>query len=105
MVYHILSGCDIYYGLCLIDELLDQVLMLLGTITHREASLHGVEFVPGLDLCRGQRHRRAMTDAMECDLLNVGQNVVEASVDEGAPSIDGVRGHIRRQLEGLQLHR
>ena len=78
--------------------------MLLGAVAHWEASLHGVELIPSLDLPRGQCHRRAMTDAMKGDLLDVGQNVVEASVDEGAPSIDGVRGHIRRQLEGLQLH-
>ena len=45
-----------------------------------------------------------MTDAMEGNLLNVGQNVVEASVDEGAPSINGISGRVRRQLEGLQLH-
>ena len=46
-----------------------------------------------------------MTNAMEGDLLNVSQDVLEMSVDEGTPSIDGVRGHVRRQLERLQLHR
>ena len=45
-----------------------------------------------------------MTNVVEGNLLNVGQDVLETSVDEGTPSIDGVRGHIRRQLEGLQLH-
>ena len=30
--------------------------MLLGAIAQREASLHGVELVPSLDLRRGQRH-------------------------------------------------
>ena len=43
-------------------------------------------------------------NAVKGDLLNAGRNIMEASVDEGTPSIDGVRGHIRRQLEGLQLH-
>ena len=43
--------------------------------------------------------------AMESDFLNVGQNFLEASVDEGTSSIDGVHGWVRRQLEGLQLHR
>ena len=56
MVYHILSGCDIYYGLCCIKELLDQVLMLLEAIAHWEPGLHGMELMPGLDLRRGQRH-------------------------------------------------
>ena len=45
-----------------------------------------------------------MMNAVKGDLLNAGRNIMEASVDEGTPSIDGVRGHIRRQLEGLQLH-
>ena len=56
MVYHILSGCDIYYGLCCIDELLDQVLVLLGAIAHWETGLHGMKLVSGLDLRHGQRH-------------------------------------------------
>ena len=46
-----------------------------------------------------------MTNVMEVDLLNMGRDVLEASIDEGTPSIDGVRGHVRRQLERLQLHR
>ena len=46
-----------------------------------------------------------MTNAVEGDLLNVGRDVLEASVDEGTPSIDGVRGRVRRQLERLQLYR
>ena len=79
--------------------------MLLGAITHREASLCGVELVPGLDLHRGQCHRRAMMDAMKGDLLDTGQNIMEAGVDKGAPGIDGIHSHVRRQLEGLQLHR
>ena len=57
MVYHILSGCDVYYGLRCVDEFLDQLLVLLKAIAHQEADLHGVELVPGLDLCRGQRHQ------------------------------------------------
>ena len=64
-----------------------------------------MELVPSLDLHRGQRHRCTMTNVVEGDLLNTGQNVVEASVDEGTMSIDGVHGCIRCQLEGLQLHR
>ena len=78
--------------------------MLLGAVAHREASLYGVELVPSLDLHHGQRHRRAMTNAVEGDFLNAGWNVVEANVDEGAPSVNGIRGRVRRQLEGLQLH-
>ena len=46
-----------------------------------------------------------MTDTMKGDLLDVGRDTVEASIDEGAPGVDGRRSHIRRQLEGLQLHR
>ena len=46
-----------------------------------------------------------MTDAVKGDLLDTGRDVVEACIDEGAPSADGIRGHVRRQLEGLQLHR
>ena len=78
--------------------------MLFGAIAHREASLHGMELIPGLDLHHGQRYRRAMKNTMEGNFLNVGQNILEASIDVGTPSIDGVCGRIRRQLEGLQLH-
>ena len=79
--------------------------MLLGAITHQEASLHGVELVPGLDLRCGQHHRHVVTDAMEGDLLDMGQDVMKAGVDEGAPGIDRRRSHVHHQLEGLQLHR
>ena len=79
--------------------------MLLGAIAHQETSVHGMELVPGLDQCRGQRHRCATTDAMKGDLLDMGQNVMEAGVDEGALGIDDHRSHVHRQSEGLQLHR
>ena len=78
--------------------------MLLGAIAHREAGLHGMELIPSLDLRHGQCHRRAMTNAVEDVFLNVGRNVLEASVDEGTSSIDNIRGRVHRQLEGLQLH-
>jgi len=45
-----------------------------------------------------------MTNAMEGNLLNVSQNVVEASIDEEALGIDNIHGHVQRQLERLQLH-
>ena len=63
-----------------------------------------MELVPSLDLRRGQRHHRTMTNAVKRDLLNTGRNVIDASIDEGALGIDGIHGHIRRQLERLQLH-
>ena len=63
-----------------------------------------MELIPGLDLRHGQRHRCAMTDAMKGDILDVGQNIMEVGIDEGALSIDGIHGCIHRQLEGLQLH-
>ena len=68
MVYHILSGCDVHNGLRHDDESFDQIFMLLGAIAQREASLHGVELVSSLDLRHGQRHRCAMTNAMESNL-------------------------------------
>jgi len=64
-----------------------------------------MELVLGLDLRRSQRHRRAMTNDMKGDPLDAGQDIMVASIDEGAPGIDGRRSHIRCQLEGLQLHR
>ena len=68
--------------------------MFLRAIAHWETSLHGVELVPSLDLCRGQRHCRTMTNAVESDLPNVDQDVLEMSVDRGTPGIDGVYGRI-----------
>ena len=46
-----------------------------------------------------------MTNVVEGNLLNAGRDVLETSVNEGTPSIDGVHGRVRRQLERLQLHR
>ena len=77
--------------------------MLLWVIAHWETSLHGVELVPSLDLCRGQRHRRTMMNAMEGDLPNTDRDILETSVGRGTPGINGVYGRIRHQLERFQL--
>ena len=77
--------------------------MFLRTIAHWETSLHGVELVPSLDLCRGQHHRRTMTNVMEGDLLNMDRDILETSVDRGTPGIDDVYGSVHRQLERFQL--
>ena len=79
--------------------------MFLRAVAHWKTSLHGVELVPSLDLCRGQRHHRTVTNAVEGNLLNMGRDALETSGDGGTPHIDGVHGRIRRQLERLQLHR
>ena len=71
LVHHILSGCDVYYGLCCHGEFFEQVLVLLEAIANWETSLHGMELVPSLDLCRGQCHCHTMTNAMERNLPNV----------------------------------
>ena len=79
--------------------------MFFRAIARWETSLHGMEFVPSLNLCRGQRHRRAMTNTVEGDLLNAGQNVMETSIDKGAAGIDVVNSHVRCKFERLQLRR
>ena len=96
IVYHILSGCDVHNGLHCINEFLDQLLVLLEAVAHREIGLHGMELVPGLDQRRGQHHRCAMMKAMKGDLLDVGQNIMKAGIDEGALGVDGLHSHIRR---------
>ena len=70
--------------------------MLLRAITHWETYLHGMELIPSLDLCHGQRHRRTMMNTMEGDLLDMDRDVLETSVDRGTLGIDGVYGHVRR---------
>ena len=45
--------------------------MFLRVVAHWETSLHGMELVPNLDLCRSQCHYRTMTNAVEGDLLNM----------------------------------
>ena len=70
--------------------------MLLRAVAHWEAGLHGVELMPGLDLRHDQRYRCTMMDAMEGDVLNASRNVVEASIDKGAPGIDDIHSHVRR---------
>ena len=77
--------------------------MLLRAIAHWETSLHGMELIPSLDLCRGQRHCRTMMNAVEGDLLNADRDILETNVDRGTPGIDSVYGCIRRQLERFQL--
>ena len=79
--------------------------MFFRAVARWETNLHGMEFVPGLNLCRGQRHRRTMTDTMEGDLLNAGWKVMETSICKGATGIDSVNSRVRCQLERLQLHR
>ena len=90
LVHYILSGCDVHYGLRCHDKLFQQVLMFFRAIARWETSLHGVEFVPSLNLCHGQRHRRTMTNTVEGDLLNTGWNVMETRIDKGATGIDGI---------------
>ena len=70
--------------------------MLLGDVAHQETNLHGMEIVPDLDLCHGQRHRCATMDAMEGDLLETGWDVMEVSINEGALSIDEYHSCIHR---------
>ena len=53
LVHYILSGCDVHDGLCHYDEFFYQVFMSLRAIANREANLHGVEVIPGLNLRRG----------------------------------------------------
>ena len=52
-VYHILSGCDVHDGLHRYGEFFYQVLMSLRAAANREANLHGMEVMLGLDLHRG----------------------------------------------------
>ena len=51
-VHHILSGCDVHDGLRHRGEIFYQIFMSLRAIANREANLHGVEVIPGLDLRR-----------------------------------------------------
>ena len=52
LVHHILSGCDVHDGLYRCGEIFYQIFMSLRAIVGREAKLHGVEIMPGLDLHR-----------------------------------------------------
>ena len=54
-----------------------------------------MDLVPSLDLCRGRRHRFTVMNAVEGNLLNAGQDVLERSGDGGTTSIDGVRSRVR----------
>ena len=78
--------------------------MTLRAIVSWEANLHGMEIMPGLDLRRSQRHRRAVMNAVKGNLLDTDWDVLETSVNEGTPGIDSVRGHVRCQVKRLQLH-
>ena len=95
-IHHILGGCDVYYGLRCDDKLFEQVLMLLRAVAHRETCFLGVKLIHSSDLCRGQRHHRTMTNAMEGDLPNADRDILEMSVDGGTPSIDNIYGRVRR---------
>ena len=45
-----------------------------------------------------------MMNAVEGDLPNADQDVLEMSIDRGTSGIDGIHGHVCHQLERLQLH-
>ena len=49
-VHHILSGCDVHDGLRRCGEIFSQVFMSPRSIANREANLHGMEIMPGLNL-------------------------------------------------------
>ena len=51
-VHHILSRCDVHDGLHRYDKFFYQVHMSLRAVANREANLHSVEVIPGLDLRR-----------------------------------------------------
>ena len=53
LVHYILSGCDVYYGLCYHNKFFEQVLMFLRAVANQEANLHGMEVMLSLDLRRG----------------------------------------------------
>ena len=53
IIYHILGGYDVHNGLRRVIRVLDQILMHVRVVGHREAQLHGVEIMPALDLRRG----------------------------------------------------
>ena len=78
--------------------------MHVKIIGHQEAWLHGAEVMPGLDLHRGQSHRRATVNAMEGDLLDAHRDVMQAVIEKRAPTIDGHHSRVCHQLEVLQLH-
>ena len=51
-VHHILSEYDVHDGLRRYGEIFYQIFMSLRAIANREANLHGVEIMPGSNLCR-----------------------------------------------------
>ena len=55
-VHHILSGCDVHDGLHRYGEIFYQIFMSLRAIANREANLHGMEIMLGLDQCRSERN-------------------------------------------------
>jgi len=75
--------------------------MQVGVIGHREAWLHGVKVMPGLDLRRGQGHCRTAVNTVEGDLLDACRDIMQTVVVERAPGIDGRRSRVRCQLEVL----
>ena len=50
-VRHVLSGGDVHDGLRRCGKTFYQIFMPLRAIASREANLHGMKIIPGLDLC------------------------------------------------------
>ena len=78
--------------------------MHVKIIAHWEARLHGVEVVPGLDLCCGQSHRRATTKAVEGDLLGARLDVMQVIDELGTLGVDSRHSRVHCQLEIIQPH-
>ena len=53
LVHYILSRYNVHNGLRGNNKFFEQVLMFLRAVAHQEPSLHGVEVILSLDLCRG----------------------------------------------------
>ena len=91
-----MGWCDIHNGRRGIIEILNQLLVHVGIIGHREARLHGVKVVLGLDLRRGQSHHCAATNAMQGNLLGAHRDVVQTVDEQRAPGVDDRRSYIHR---------
>jgi len=54
-----------------------------------------------MGLCSSQRHGGTMTNAMQSDLPDTVQDVMQANYPDGAPGIDKSRRILHSQLEAF----
>ena len=87
-VYYVIGLGSKGYRVGSVEEILDQALMITRVLNGWKTIGKKPKLVAKMGLRSSQCHGSTMTNAMNSDLLDTDQDVVQANHQNGAPSID-----------------